>query len=763
MNHLYFLILSCFLTGLFSACRPPQASPDERITSSPFEDRIDSLLSLMTLEEKVGQLNQHNGSWDMTGPPPENLDVQEVYDRMKNGMVGSMLNTLSAKATYEAQKLVMENSRLKIPLIFGHDVIHGYKTMFPIPLAEAASWDLEAIERSAQIAATEASAAGVHWTFAPMVDIARDARWGRIMEGAGEDPYLGSLVAKARVRGFQGNDLSANNTIAACAKHFAAYGFAVDGRDYNTVDIGRSTLHNVVLPPFKAAVEAGVATFMNGFNELNGVPVTANAYLQRDLLKERWGFDGFVVSDWNSIGEMISHGYAADSAAAAIAAIEGGSDMDMECSIYLKYLPDLVSSGKVDEALIDDAVRRILRVKFQLGLFEDPYRYSNEAREKEMLGKEAHMQASRDVARKSMVLLKNSDAILPLDPSMKIAVIGPLANDKDSPLGNWRSQAVPNSAVSVLEGIKNVATGTVSYTKGCDLVIGDRSFIHKLQIETSDRSGFAAARAIAKQAEVVVMVLGEDCYMSGEARSRAYLDLPGLQQELLEEIYKVNKNIVLVLMNGRPLAVKWAADNVPAILEAWFPGSEGGNAVADVLFGAYNPSGKLPVTFPQTVGQEPMYYNKKSTGRPSTEIEGFVGFTRFEDVSNEPLFPFGYGLSYSSFEYSGLALDKKELTPEETLEVTVTLRNTSEVKGKETVQLYIRDMAASLTRPVMELKDFRQVELAPGESREIRFTLDKTKLSFFDLDGNPVLEPGEFTVFIGGNSREVLQDSFQLK
>lgn len=754
MKHLYSLLLIAFI-----ACQPPR--PVTPVTDSSYEHQIDSLLALMTLEEKAGQLNQHNGSWDMTGPPPANLDEDQVYLRLKSGLVGSMLNTVTASATREAQKLIMENSRLKIPLLFGHDVIHGYKTMFPIPLGEAASWDLEAIRHSAAIAAAEASAAGIHWTFAPMVDIARDARWGRIMEGAGEDPYLGSLIAAARVHGFQGDDLSSSATIAACAKHFAGYGFAVDGRDYNTVDIGATTLHNVVLPPFHAAVDAGVASIMNGFHELDGQPVTASVYLQREILKNRWGFQGLVVSDWNSIGEMLTHGYARDSADAARLAITAGSDMDMECSIYLKQLPELVRSGKLDEALLDDAVRRVLRVKYQLGLFEDPYRYCDEVREKKELNAPEHRAAARDMARKSMVLLRNADQLLPLAADTRLAVIGPLAADKDNPLGNWRAQAEPNSAVSILEGIESVLHHSVPFAKGCDLTIGERSFIQKLHINETDRSGFASAIALARQANVVVMVLGEDCYMSGEARSRASLELPGLQQELLEAVQAVNPNIVLVLMNGRPLSIPWAAIHVPAILEAWFPGSEGGNAVADVLFGSYNPSGKLPVSFPQTVGQEPFYYNHKTTGRPSTSVEGFVGFTRFEDVSNEAVFPFGFGLSYSSFSYSDLRLSGPVVSPEKKVSVSITLTNTSEKEGTETVQLYLRDLQASVTQPVKALKDFKQVTLAGGASETVTFSITPEKLIFFDADGNEVLEPGTFTVMIGGNSRDVQSASFR--
>lgn len=750
----------CFLIWSCSNHSGPLESENDTL-----EFKVDSVLALMTLEEKVGQLNQYNGSWDMTGPPPKDMNAQQVYENIKNGLVGSILNTVTAKGTYEAQKLVMENSRLKIPLIFGHDVIHGYKTIFPVPLGEAASWDMESITYATSIAAKEAAAAGIHWTFAPMVDIARDARWGRIMEGGGEDTYLGSQIAAARVRGFQGEDLGDPTTVAACAKHFAAYGFAVDGRDYNTVDIGTATLHNVVLPPFKAAVDAGVATFMNSFNEINGTPATGDAYLQRDILKGDWGFDGFVVSDWNSIGEMISHGFVPDSASAALAAIKAGSDMDMQCEIYLKFLPKLVEQGLIGEDLLDDAVRRILRIKFRLGLFDDPYRYSNEAREKETLYAKAHQEAAREAARKSMVLLKNSTSLLPLSKSTKsIGLIGPFAADKDNILGNWRSQGEPNSAVSVMEGIQNVAPNVkIRYAQGCRLINGARRFAYKLYINEIDRSGFDEALRIARESEVVIMVLGEDCFLSGEARSRANLDLPGLQQELLEEVYKVNQNIVLLLMNGRPLSVKWAADHVPSILETWFAGSQGGNAIADILFGDYNPSGKLPVTFPQFVGQEPMYYNQKSTGRPATDEPDFVGFTRFEDISNEPLYPFGFGLSYTSFDYGDLVLSKSEINQEEELLVSVEITNSGSRVGKETVQLYIRDHFASITRPVKELKDFQQLEIAPGQSKTVTFSLPMSKLAFYNQNGDSVLEPGTFSVMVGSHSNNLIEKTFVLK
>ena len=590
-------------------------------TSTPSSDGIDAkveaLLGEMTLEEKIGQMTQYNGFWEVTGPVPEDADAQEKYEHVKKGWVGSFLNVRGVENVRTLQQMVVEETRLGIPLIFGSDVIHGYKTLAPIPLAEAASWDLAAIEKSARIGAIEASAVGVNWTFAPMVDLYRDARWGRVMEGAGEDPYLGSKIAVARVNGFQGDDLSAENTIAACAKHFAAYGFSEAGRDYNTVDIGTVTLYNMVLPPFKAAVEADVKTFMNAFNTLNGVPATGNAFLQREILKDKWGFDGFIVSDWGSGMEMINWGYARDLEHAAELAANAGSDMDMESYAYIKHLKGLVESGKVDEAKIDDAVRRILRVKYELGLFDDPYKYCDEEREKELLYHPDHQAAALDIAKKSIVLLKNENNLLPLKKDQpSIAVIGALANDKTSPLGSWRIGSDDSTAISVLEGLTNAGVN-FSYAKGADVSVGPVDFTKEVAVNETDKSGFAEAVALARRSDVVVMVLGEHGFQSGEGRSRTQLDLPGVQQELLEAVQAVNKNIVLVLMNGRPLAITWAAENVPAIVEAWQLGTQTGNAIAEVLFGDYNPGGKLPISFPRSVGQVPIYYNYYNTDRKS--------------------------------------------------------------------------------------------------------------------------------------------------
>jgi beta-glucosidase len=728
------------------------------------EKRIDALLAQMTLEEKVGQLNQYSSAFDVTGPPPGAGHQKVMYDQIRQGLVGSMLNVTGAEATRKAQQLAVDSTRLKIPLIFGLDVIHGYRTMFPTPLGETASWDMAAIEQSARIGATEAAACGLHWTFAPMVDIARDARWGRIMEGAGEDPHLGAQAAAARVRGFQGKDLSALDTIAACAKHYAAYGFGEAGRDYNTVDISEQTLRNVVLPPFKAAAEAGVATFMNSFNEIAGIPSTGSVHLQRDILKGEWGFQGFVVSDWGSIGEMIAHGFSENLEHAAQQAITAGSDMDMEARAYVGHLAALVKAGKVDVKLVDDAVRRVLRVKFALGLFDDPYRYSDAAREKQALANPAHAAASRDVARKSIVLLKNDGGLLPLDKAVKtIAVVGPLAADKDSPLGNWRAQAVTGSAVSLLEGIQAAVPSStrVVHAEGVKLVTGQRNFGARLAINTTDRSGIPAAVEAARSADVVVAVVGEDAFQSGEGRSQAEIGLKGLQEELLKAVLEANKKVVVVLMTGRPLTLGWTAENVPAIVEAWHGGSQAGHAIADVLFGDYNPSGKLPVAFPRLVGQLPMTYARKNTGRPGPDPG--VTWSSYTDVPNDPLYPFGYGLSYTTFTYSDPKLSAAEIGRDGTLQVAVTVTNSGQRPGVEVAQLYVRDLVGSVTRPIKELKGFQKVDLQPGQSREVTFTLKASDLAFYTAAGKWEVEPGAFKVFVGGNSRDVKEAGFRVK
>lgn len=728
------------------------------------DQKVEALLLKMTVAERVGQLNQYNGSWDVTGPVAagDTVNAKRLED-LRSGGVGSMLNVLSVAATTEAQRIAVEQSRLGIPLLFAYDVIHGYQTMFPVPLGESASWDLELMEKNARIAAIEASAAGVHWTFAPMVDIGRDARFGRVMEGAGEDPFFGAQVAVARINGFQGDDLSQPNTIAACAKHFAGYAFAEAGRDYNTVDVSDSTLRNVILPPFKAAADAGVATFMNAFNDHDGVPATGSAYLQNEILKSDWDYRGLIISDWGSISEMIAHGYSADLKDAAQQAINSGNDIDMESSAYVKHLTDLVNDGVVPELTLDNAVRRVLTLKHRIGLFEDPYRYSDLAREQSDIGNASHLEAARDAARKSIVLLKNDNQVLPLKTAgQSIAVIGPLANDKDNPLGNWRAKAISNSAVSLLEGINAAVEDTklVSYAEGAKLATSGRAFHSEITINKDDTSGFNQAVSLAQNADVVVLVIGEDAYQSGEARSQVSIELAGVQQALFDTVYAANPNVVVVLMNGRPLAIEAIDNKAAAIVEAWHAGSQAGHGIADVLFGAYNPSGKLPMSFPRSVGQVPIYYNQKNTGRPGPSDAVF--WSHYTDSPNSPLYPFGYGLSYTQFDYSDITVEPNNISVSDSVKVSLTLTNSGDRDGAEVVQLYIRDRVASITRPLKELKGFEKVMLKAGESKQVTFTLGPKTLGFYGSDGLYRVEPGEFDIFVGGDSQTLKQTSLTL-
>lgn len=741
------------LAVLITSCQTPQVSNQSRLDA-----QVDSLLAIMTLEEKVGQTNLYNGYSELTGPSPQG-DAKLKADNIKSGKVGGMLNVLSAEETRKAQELAVENSRLGIPLIFGYDVIHGYKTMFPIPLAQAASWDMEVAKLGSQVAAREAAAAGLHWTFAPMIDISRDSRWGRIMESPGEDPYLASIMAQGWVEGFQGDNLSSLETIAACAKHFAAYGLVEAGREYNTVEVSTQALYNTYLPPFEAAKEAGVATFMNAFNDINGIPATGHERLQRDILKGDWGFEGFVVSDWASIVEMIFHGYARDTAHAAELAMKAGSDMDMQGFTYENALQETIESGTVDEVLLDDAVRRILKVKFQLGLFDDPYRYSNVERERKELLKEENLRLAREAARKTFVLLKNDDSILPLAKrGGSIAVIGQLGNSKDVPLGSWRGQAITNSAVSILEGIDNATDRSVRFSKGYTLTEGERSFIHELNIVEGDKSGFAEAIQLARTSETVILVLGEDCFQSGEARSQVDIELKGNQNDLIKEISKVNKNVVVVLMSGRPVPLVDVSQNSKAILQTWFGGSEAGNAVADVLFGDYSPEGRLPVSFPYHGGQEPLYYSRKSTGR-MFDYAGNVFWSHYTDSPNEALYPFGYGLTYTTFSYKNL----NATADGGTINISVEVTNEGTRQGVEVVQLYIKDHAASIVRPIKELKGFEKVSMEGGETMSVSFSLTKDDLSFYTNDGEKVFEPGKFEIFVGGNSAELLVETITVQ
>jgi beta-glucosidase len=737
--------ISAFLLFLFSFHTAPSYAQ-----MKPVEERIDSVMHLMTLDEKIGQLNQLSGDWEQTGPITNSGNKLED---VRTGKIGSMLNIMGFEHTKALQEAAMK-SRLKIPLLFGQDVIHGYRVTFPIPLAEAASWDMDAIYKSARIAATEAAASGIHWTFAPMVDIARDPRWGRVMEGAGEDPFLGSLIAKTRVKAFQGNGLGNLDAVMACAKHFAAYGAAIGGRDYNSVDMSLRTLHEVYLPPFKAALDAGAATFMNSFNDLNGIPATANSYLERDVLKGMWNFQGFVVSDWGSIGEMINHGFVKDSYEASLAAITAGNDMDMESRSYIANLAQLVKDGKVKVELIDSAVRRILRKKFELGLFEDPFRYSNEEREKNTLNRPEFIEASRDVARKSMVLLKNENQILPLSKDLKsIAVIGPLAKSEKDMQGSWSiNWGKEDRLISPFEGLQNQAGNTkLFYAKGCT-------------IEDTSKAGFNEAVELAKKVDLVIMVVGERYDMSGEAKSRSNIHIPGVQEELIKAVQAVGKPVVVLIMAGRPLVFNWTAENVPAIVYTWWPGSQAGNAIADVLYGNYNPSGKLPMTFPRSEGQIPIYYNYLNTGRPAPEDDSPVIYrSGYIDMVKSPRFPFGYGLSYTTFKYDDLKLSSNKMNNDASVEVSCTISNTGKYAGEEVVQLYLRDVVSSPVRPVKELKDFKKIMLKPGETKTVSFTIDKEKLSFFNNQLEWITQPGKFDLMIGSSSTDIrLKDSFDL-
>jgi beta-glucosidase len=735
---------------LYYFCIISAASLPATAQKRSIDQKVDSVLKLMTLDEKVGQMNQYSGVWAHTGPITEE---NNLLQQIKEGKVGSMLNINGVPHTKELQQLAMQ-TRLKIPLLFGQDVIHGYRNTFPIPLAEAASWDMEAIERAARVAATEAAAAGIHWTFAPMVDIARDPRWGRVMEGAGEDPYLGSLMARARVKGFQGKGLGNSDAVMACAKHFAAYGAAIGGRDYNSVDMSLRQLYEVYLPPFKAAAEAGAATFMNSFNDLNGIPASASHLLQREILKGKWGFKGFVVSDWGSIGEMIQHGYVKDNYEAAWKASLAGSDMDMESRSYINHLATLVKQDKVPVAVVDDAVRRILRKKFEMGLFDDPYKFSNAEREEKALNDPEHVAAARDMAKKSIVLLKNENNVLPLSKNIKtIAFIGPIVKRVRENLGFW-SQEFPDSGyiVSQWQGLKNKLGENTQllYAQGCD-------------IEDTSTAGFAEAIATAQQADVVIMSVGERRDMSGEAKSRSNIHLPGVQEELIKAIHGTGKPVVVLINAGRPLIFNWTADNVNAILYTWWLGSEAGNAIADVLFGDYNPSAKLPITFPRTEGQIPVYYSHFNTGRPAQNDSDRFYRSAYIDLSIHPKFEFGYGLSYTNFEYSNLKLNATKMKMNGSLTVSCTITNTGKYAGEEVVQLYLRDKVASLVRPVKELKDFKKIMLQPGESKTVQFIIDKEKLSFYNEKLQWTAEVGEFDIMIGSSSSDIrLKAGFEL-
>lgn len=720
---------------------------------------VDALMKKMTLDEKIGQLNLP-GSGDIVTGQAGNSDIGK---KIKEGKVGGLFNIKTAAKIRAVQKVAVEESRLKIPLIFGMDVIHGYQTVFPIPLGLSCSWDMQLIENSARIAAIEASADGICWTFSPMVDISRDPRWGRVAEGNGEDPYLGAQIAKAMVRGYQGKDLSLNNTIMACVKHYALYGAAEAGRDYNTTDMSRYRMYNEYLPPYKGAVDAGVGSVMASFNEVDGIPATANKWLQTDVLRTQWGFKGFVVTDYTGINEMMAHGLGNLPTVSALA-MSAGIDMDMVGEGFLTTLKQSLKEGRVSMQMIDAACRRILEAKYKLGLFDDPYRYCNEERAKTEIFTAAHRKIARETAAQSFVLLKNQGNLLPLKKSGTVAVIGPLADNNENMPGTWSVAAEFDKATSVMTGLKEVVGNKVKflYAKGSNLD-ADEKFEQRAGMfgKAMGRDNRPAdviikeAVDIANQSDVVLAVLGESAEMSGESSSRSNIEIPQVQKDLLKALLQTGKPVVLVLFTGRPLAIKWESENVPAILNVWFGGSEAGYAVADVLFGDVNPSGKLTTTWPQNVGQVPMYYNHKNTGRP-LEGQWFEKFrSNYLDVSNDPVYPFGFGLSYTTFSYSDIKVSSSKLKGNQTLTASVTLTNTGKTDGKEVVQLYIRDLVGSVTRPVKELKGFQKVALKAGESKTVIFSITTDDLKFYNYNLKYDWEAGDFVIMIGGNSRDI--------
>ncbi len=698
--------------------------------------RADSVLKLMTLEEKVGQMVQYSDNKLTTGP--ESKDTARL-SKVEKGEVGSMLNVIGAVPTRIFQDAAMK-SRLRIPLIFGLDVVHGFRTISPLPLAEAASFDLKALENSARLAALEASAAGIHWTFAPMVDVSVDARWGRVMEGAGEDPFYGSLAAKARVKGFQGDNLYANYTLLACAKHFAAYGAPVAGKDYNSVDMSMSHFYNFYLLPYKAAAEAGVGTFMNAFNDFNNVPCTANAPLVQGILKGDWGFKGFVVSDWNSIGEMVAHRYAKDNRQAAEFAIKAGNDMDMETSAYHENLADLVRKGDVDIKLVDDAVRRILTKKFELGLFDDPYRYCDPKRQEKITLSKELRDGSRDMAKRSIVMLENKNNLLPLSAKVgSVALIGELNDSKEDMNGFWAGQGDINAVVTVKEALAKRGV-KVNYASGYDL-------------DTKKMKDLDAALDAARKSDVVIVAVGERAKESGEAKSMANIEISADHQKLVTELAGTGKPVVALVMGGRPMIFNTVRAEAGAVLLTWWLGTEAGNAICDVLFGDYNPSAKLPMTFPQSVGQVPIYYYYKSTGRPYNPKERHS--TSYLDVPIYPAYPFGYGLSYTSFDISEPVLSHTITKVGQPVTVSVKVKNTGSRDGEEVVQMYVKDMVASITRPVKELKGFEKVSLKSGEEKTVQFTLEDSALGFYNNDLKFVVEPGDFEIMVGNSSESL--------
>ncbi|MGL6269984.1 MAG: beta-glucosidase BglX [Chitinophagaceae bacterium] len=742
----------CLIVAVMLVCNIQAQVPIYKDPKQTADSRLKDLMKRMTIEEKAGQLNQLNGGF-FTGPALNDPGQKAKMQMVRDGKIGSFLNVIGAKETRAIQEIAVKESRLGIPILFALDVIHGYKTIFPIPLAEACSWDLSLMEKSAGIAAKEASSAGIHWTFAPMCDISNDPRWGRVMEGAGEDPWLGARIAAARVKGFQGN-LNDTEHILSCVKHFAAYGAVEGGKEYNNVDVSRVALWNKYLPPYEAAVKAGAATVMNSFNVFEGVPASGNKYLVTDILKKKWGFGGIVVSDWASFGEMIPHGYAADEKDAALKAMLAGSDMDMEAQVTIKNLAQLVKEGKVSMQAVDDAVSRVLKMKFKLGLFDDPYRFSDEAREKANLFTADNRTAALEGARRSIVLLKNEKNTLPLAfNGKKIALIGSFADSKDDMLDFWIAQGEAKNCVSIREGLQNRFgnSATIHFAAGYGLDgVANEALIKE-------------AVALAETSEVLLVNIGLSGKMAGEDRALAFPEIPATQIALLQALKKTGKPIIALVSSGRPLVLTAIEPLADAIVQCWILGTETGNAVADILSGAYNPSAKTVMTFPYAIGQIPVYYNAFNTGRPIPEGTDPGWKSRYRDIPNKPLYPFGYGLSYTTFSYGGFSLDKSSAGKNESVQVTVTVTNSGSVAGEEIVQLYIRDVAASIVRPVKELKNFQKISLKPGESRTVKFILLSKDLSYSDATGLAVLEPGLFKIMVGGNSRDVLEKELTIK
>lgn len=735
-------LIATLLAAPAAAAPPVYATPQEKAF-------VDALMAKMTVEEKLGQLNQPAGVGNNTGPAA----MTGNEDQIRKGEIGTYLGTQGAVLTCRLQRIAVEESRLGIPLMFGFDVIHGHRTVFPVPLGESSSFDPVEVQRAARVAAVEAAAHGIHWTYAPMVDISRDPRWGRIVEGAGEDPYLGSVLAAARVRGFQGDDLRSPDTVLATAKHFVAYGAAEGGRDYNVADISERALHEVYLPPFKAAVDAGAQSIMAAFNEVAGVPMHAHRPLIEEVLRKQWGWDGLLVSDYTGVMELMPHGVAANREEAGILGLRAGVDVDMVSQIYVKDLPAAVKAGKIPMAELDASVRRVLNAKYRLGLFDDPYRYCTDdgARERALTLTPEHRAAARRMAQKSLVLLENGRNVLPLSKSVRtLAVIGPLADHRRAMLGNWAVAGREEDAVTPVEGLKAALGGETR------LIVAKGA-----EIEGQDTSGFAEAVAAAKQADAVVMFLGEHPDMSAEAHNRTTLDLPGVQEQLALQVAATGKPVVVVLLNGRPLSIGALKGKVPAILEAWFPGVEGGHAITDVLFGDVNPSAKLPVTFPHNVGQIPLYYAHRNTGRPPSDTDKYT--SKYLDAPSTPLYAFGHGLSYTTFQYDAPVVAKKTLAPDALQQqVSVRVTNTGTRAGEEVVQLYLRDDVASVTRPVKQLRGFQRVALQPGESKTVTFDLGFEDLAMYDARMQQVVEPGTFTVFVGGSSDRTQQAAFSV-